>query len=134
MLKEAIVSNQPGLGPGARLTFRIGFADAITNVESPTDSYIYRIPLGIGLPAGTRPTCNGCLKETMNIFRTAATNGSQPVSQTYVTAAETINMQCGPNFSNTSVTITTGAAVASQPLGALTPLITLFALVGALFL
>lgn len=33
-----------------------GFADAITNSFSPSDSYVYYLPLGLSLPGGARPS------------------------------------------------------------------------------
>lgn len=85
------------------LPFIAGFANAITNTTSNTDSYPYYLPLGVALPGGSRPTCNACLQETMAIFNTAAANKSQPVSQTYLEASQQINMGCGPEFANTTV-------------------------------
>jgi hypothetical protein len=55
----------------------------------------------------------------MAIFANAASNGSQPVSQTYQQAAEQINMGCGPNFTDSNVQVTSAAA--STPLPALAP-------------
>jgi hypothetical protein len=34
------------------------FANAVSNMSSPTDSYPYYLPVGQELPAGSRPTCN----------------------------------------------------------------------------
>ncbi len=79
------------------------FADAVTNTSAPTDSYIYYLPLGIPLPAGTQPTCDQCLKDTMGVFETQAGNQSQPISFVYAQGAQLINQQCGPNFVNQSV-------------------------------
>ncbi|KAJ9665477.1 hypothetical protein H2201_004359 [Coniosporium apollinis] len=79
------------------------FANAITNTTSNTDSYPYYLPLGVGLPGGSRPTCNSCLRDTMAIFNTAAANKTQPISQTYSDASQQINMGCGPEFANTTV-------------------------------
>ncbi len=83
------------------------FADAITNTSSPSDSYPYYTALGTVLPAAARPTCNGCLEETMDIFAGYATNRDQPVSNTYMSTAQQINMGCGPLFVNTTVPIAT---------------------------
>ncbi|MCJ1363184.1 hypothetical protein MMC16_002291 [Acarospora aff. strigata] len=86
------------------------FADAITNTSSPTDSYIYYLPLGINLPGGARPTCSECLSRTMSIFATAASNASQPISSKYVAAAQQIDLGCGPNFVNASIPATKSSA------------------------
>ncbi|KAI4233803.1 MAG: hypothetical protein LQ352_008217 [Teloschistes flavicans] len=81
------------------------FANAITNLTSPTDSYPYYLPLGIALPGGSQPTCSKCLKDTMAIFNEAANSKAQqqPLMTTYGSAAQLINVGCGPNFTNPSV-------------------------------
>lgn len=79
------------------------FADAVTNTSSPTDSYVYYLPLGMSLAAGSQPTCSQCLQDTMRVFASQATNKTQPVSITYLNAAELVNRQCGPNFVNASM-------------------------------
>lgn len=84
-------------------TASTGFADAITNTSSPSDSYIYYLPLGISLPGGARPTCSECLNRTMAIFATAASNASQPISTNYVRAAQQIDLGCGPTFVNATI-------------------------------
>ena len=86
------------------------YADAITNVSSPSDSYVYFLPLGISLPGGSRPTCSTCLKQTMAIFAQSAGNLSQPISIDYSSAATQIDAGCGPNFVNASVTPIQGSA------------------------
>ena len=79
------------------------YTNAVTNSSSPTDTYVYYIPLGLSLPAGSMPTCSQCLKDTMRLFATAAGNKSQPASLTYTDAAGRIDIQCGSNFVNQSV-------------------------------
>ncbi|KAL9579814.1 MAG: hypothetical protein Q9203_006548 [Teloschistes exilis] len=82
------------------------FANAITNLTSPTDSYPYYLPLGIALPGGSQPTCSKCLKDTMAIFNEAANSKGQqpqPLTTTYLPAAQMVNVGCGPNFANLSV-------------------------------
>lgn len=86
------------------------FANAVTNTSSPTDPYVYYLPLGINLPGGSRPTCDECLVNTMHIFQQAAGNSSQPASGTYVPAAQQIDLSCGPTFVNTSVPLISGAS------------------------
>ncbi|KAH0538678.1 hypothetical protein FGG08_004753 [Glutinoglossum americanum] len=68
------------------------FANAITNASSAADSYVYFLPLGVSLPGGARPTCNSCLQRTMATFSTFAANATQPLSGTYVAAAQQINI------------------------------------------
>jgi len=79
------------------------FADAITNASSPTDAYVYYLPLNNSLPGGSQPTCSACLQNTMAVFDSAAANRTQPVSSTYAAAAQLINVQCGPGFVNASI-------------------------------
>lgn len=98
------------------------FADAITNEDNPSDSYPYYIALGIDLPGGSSPTCNNCLKRTMAVFAAAAGNSSQPVSSTYSNAAELINVQCGPNFVNTTVSTTSSSSRSTRSTSWLLPI------------
>ena len=79
------------------------FAAAITNSSSPSDSYIYYLPLGVSLPGGSQPTCSGCLKNTMSVFNAAAMNKSQPINGDYASAAQLIDLGCGPGFVNATV-------------------------------
>ncbi|KAL8860318.1 MAG: hypothetical protein Q9178_003289 [Gyalolechia marmorata] len=80
------------------------FANAITNISSPTDSYPYYLPLGIPLPGGSQPSCTDCLRGTMKIFNEAASNEKQqPLLDTLPAAAQMINVACGPGFANQTV-------------------------------
>ena len=79
------------------------FANAITNRSSPTDSYVYYLPLGLPLPPGSLPTCDACLANTMAVYATGAANKSQPLNLDYVDAANMINRMCGPTFVNASI-------------------------------
>ncbi|QSS61621.1 hypothetical protein I7I51_03798 [Histoplasma capsulatum] len=74
------------------------FSDAITNTSNPANSYVYFLPLNMALPGSSRPTCNKCLQATMQTFSLAATNDNQPISKTYLAAAQQINIGCGPSF------------------------------------
>lgn len=92
------------------------YVDAVTNVTSPDDPHIYFLPLGLRLPGGSRPTCSICAQETMSIFQEYAGNASLPLSETYVPAAQQLNIACGPEFVNTSVTrISNTASLPVQP-------------------
>ncbi|KAI5808783.1 hypothetical protein DFH27DRAFT_239771 [Peziza echinospora] len=86
------------------------YVDAVTNVTSPSDSHIYFLPLGIKLPGGSRPTCSSCTQETMQIFQEYAGSSGQPLHNTYMPAAQLINMACGPQFVNTTVTVNSMAS------------------------
>lgn len=79
------------------------YADAITNTTNPSNAYFYYLPLNISLPAGTVPSCNACLQDTMDMFRTAAANRQQPIANTYVAAAQQANALCGPAFVNATL-------------------------------
>ena len=112
------------------------FADAVTNASSPTDSYIYYLPVNISLPGGSQPTCDSCLKNTMAVFEGATSDRSSIIAGDYVAAAQQINVQCGPGFVNQSLAAvikTSGASNIAPP----TSNIGLFALaivVGSWFL
>jgi len=119
------------IAPSAHMCHLSGFANAITNTTSTSDAYPYYIPLGVALPGGSRPTCNQCLQKTMGIFATAASNATQPVSQTYGNAAQQINIGCGPDFVNDTVQIKSGAAMLFA-YTELAPFVVLFMLLFAL--
>ena len=89
------------------------FADAVTNMSSPSDSYTYYLPLGMPLPAGSMMTCSDCLKQTMGIFDGVAANKSQPISNDYTEAAQMINLGCGPGYVNQTIAST---STSSPPL------------------
>ncbi len=46
----------------------------------------------------------------MNVFASAAQNQSQPISKTYVTAAQQVDLSCGPNWVSEYVKSTKSAA------------------------
>lgn len=79
------------------------YAGAITNKSSVADSYPYYLAVGNDLPGSSRPTCNTCLQTTMAVFNPFAGNSTQPLSKTYVKAAQQINIGCGPTFVNSTV-------------------------------
>ena len=79
------------------------FANAITNRSSPSDSYVYYLPLGVRLPSGSLPTCDSCLSRTMAVYAAAASNKSQPLNLDYVDSATMINQMCGPAFVEASI-------------------------------
>lgn len=99
------------------------FANAVTNSSAPTSSYIYYLPLGVQLPGGTQPTCDTCLQKTMSMFASYATNSSQPLSMDYGSAAQQVDMTCGPSFA-ASAAVSTGAAPAISARSALSLLTT----------
>ncbi|PGH16063.1 hypothetical protein AJ79_02043 [Helicocarpus griseus UAMH5409] len=74
------------------------FADALTNRNNTQDPYTYYLAIGMPLAGSTRPTCNKCLQAVMQRYSEAAKFDNQPVSRTYLPAAEQININCGPSF------------------------------------
>ncbi|GAB1736149.1 hypothetical protein NU219Hw_g6198t1 [Hortaea werneckii] len=86
------------------------FSNAVSNQTAPTSSYVYYLPLGVPLPAGTRPSCNDCLQDTMRVFAQAAANKSTPLSETYGDAGQMIQMACGPSYAVDAVQRTNAAA------------------------
>ena len=90
------------------------FANAVTNVTSPADSYVYYLPLGMPLPGGSQLTCSACLKDTMGFFAESAGNKSQPIAAVYKDAAMMINMGCGPGFVNQTVVVKSQEGAAAR--------------------
>jgi hypothetical protein len=76
-----------------------GFSDAVTNATSPSDSYIYYLPLGVSFPVSSpSPSCSQCLRDTMAVFSSAASNSSQLISGVYAGAVTVVNAGCGKGF------------------------------------
>ncbi|TGO89819.1 hypothetical protein BPOR_0092g00050 [Botrytis porri] len=89
------------------------YAQAVTNSSSPTDSYVYYLPLNTSLPGGSQSTCNQCLKNTMAVFESAGAVRSSAIAGTYTQAAGMVNVQCGPGFVNATLpaaAVVTGGA------------------------
>jgi hypothetical protein len=55
----------------------------------------------------------------MNIFQAAASNTTQPISRTYLTAAQQINMACGPDYVRETIEYknSAGTSIVSQAMG-----------------
>ncbi|KND94873.1 hypothetical protein TOPH_00537 [Tolypocladium ophioglossoides CBS 100239] len=87
------------------------FANAVTNITTPSDSYLYFMPYGLALPGASMPTCNWCTQETMAIYHTASADRQQFVASKYEDAARQVNTICGPGFVN--ATLPQAAAAAS---------------------
>ncbi|RDA83477.1 hypothetical protein CP532_7040, partial [Ophiocordyceps camponoti-leonardi (nom. inval.)] len=88
------------------------FARSVSNLSDPSDSYLYFIPLGMSLPGGSTPSCNGCTRDVMNIYHASAANRGLVVSEKYAEAAQQINVVCGPGFVNATLPTAESAAVA----------------------
>lgn len=81
------------------------YANAITNLSNPGDSYPYFTAIGINLPTAAKPTCNDCLKNTMQVFAEYAVRKEQPLSETYLGCANQVDGGCGAGFANTMVKV-----------------------------
>jgi hypothetical protein len=100
------------------------YANAVTNTTSEgVDSIPFYLPLGVPMHSGARPTCNSCLQDEMAIFSQFAANATQPVSQTYSSAADAVSLYCGTAFVNVTAAPLKGAASTST--AAFTPAISL---------
>jgi len=104
------------------------FANAVTNLTTPSDSFLYFVPFGLALPGSSTPSCNWCNKETMAIYRAASADRQQFVADKYEPAARQINAVCGPNFVNGTLPAAQSAA------GVVLPPSYTFALAGFLVL
>ncbi|KAH8909745.1 hypothetical protein BR93DRAFT_965827 [Coniochaeta sp. PMI_546] len=79
------------------------FANAVTNLTTPSNVYFYYLPLNISLPGSSIPACSWCLEKTMGIYQSAASNRALPIANTYVSAAQQVNTICGPGFVNSTL-------------------------------
>jgi hypothetical protein len=95
------------------------YANAVTNLTTPSNVYFYFLPLNISLPGSSIPSCSWCLEKTMGIYQSAAANRDLPIANTYMSAAQQVNTICGPTFVNTTLP---NAIVSSGSSYSLTPL------------
>ncbi|KAI0537320.1 hypothetical protein GGR58DRAFT_472027 [Xylaria digitata] len=79
------------------------FANAITNSTTPSNAYLYYLPFNSTLPPTAAPICGSCTEQTMAIYQAATSNRKADITNTYLSAAEQINSECGANFINTSL-------------------------------
>ncbi|KAK5990195.1 hypothetical protein PT974_08461 [Cladobotryum mycophilum] len=91
------------------------FADAVTNLDAPSDNYLYFLPYGLSLPGGSSPTCFTCTQQTMAIYHAAAADRRQYIANTYEDAARQINTLCGQNYVNTTLPPAASLAAISSP-------------------
>ncbi|KAK2003651.1 hypothetical protein LX36DRAFT_79002 [Colletotrichum falcatum] len=96
------------------------FANAVTNLTTPSNVYFYYLPLNLTLPASANPTCGSCLRETMDIFQTYTTNRKLSIASTYEDAARQVNTMCGPEYVNDTLLAAVSTAVLSAPSWSLT--------------
>ncbi|GAB0132643.1 hypothetical protein EsDP_00001072 [Epichloe bromicola] len=90
------------------------YANAVTNLSTPSDAYLYFMPYGMSLPGASRPTCSRCTQKTMSIYHSAAADRRQLVASKYEDAAQQVNTLCGPNFVNSSLPAAENGALSTQ--------------------
>ncbi|KAI9871158.1 MAG: hypothetical protein M1823_008530, partial [Watsoniomyces obsoletus] len=59
------------------------FSHAVSG-QNPADLYPYLTAVGLNMPAGSRPSCTQCLKQSMHVFAEYAVRKEQPLAQTYL--------------------------------------------------
>ncbi|PHH63944.1 hypothetical protein CDD81_5163 [Ophiocordyceps australis] len=91
------------------------FANAVTNLTTPSDSFLYFLPYGLALPGASAPTCSWCTKQTMQIFQAASANRQHFVASKYEDAAHQINVVCGPDFVNSTLPKAETGAASAMP-------------------
>ncbi|KAI1107214.1 hypothetical protein F4804DRAFT_329503 [Jackrogersella minutella] len=74
------------------------FVNAVTNLTTSSNVYLYNLPFNSSLPQSALPACDYCTNETMNIYQSAAADRTKWIANTYVPAAQQIDAECGPNF------------------------------------
>ncbi|UKZ54873.1 hypothetical protein TrVGV298_008687 [Trichoderma virens] len=91
------------------------FANAVTNLNTPSDAYLYFLPYGLALPGSSNPSCSWCTQKTMDIYFSASADRSQSVANVYVDAARQVNTLCGPNYVNGTLPPASSEALALRP-------------------
>lgn len=94
------------------------FANAVTNLTTPSNVYFYYMPLNLTFPGSAVPSCNWCTQQTMGIFQSATANRKQMIANTYADAAVQVNTVCGPGFVNETLpeaTVESAALSMHQP-------------------
>lgn len=76
------------------------FTNAVTNYTTPSDVYLYLLPLNLSMPGSASPSCSWCVKNTMDIYQSAAADRTLPIADLYEDAALLVNNVCGPDFVN----------------------------------
>ncbi|KAI0527900.1 hypothetical protein F5B22DRAFT_9724 [Xylaria bambusicola] len=106
------------------------FANAITNSTTPSNAYLYYLPFNSTLPSTAAPACGSCTQQTMAIYQAATSNRKADISNTYLSAAEQINSNCGNNFVNTTL----ATAVDSGTMASLNPISSSLAILISFFI
>ncbi|KAH6610390.1 hypothetical protein Trco_000410 [Trichoderma cornu-damae] len=91
------------------------FANAVTNLDTPSDAYLYFLPYGLALPGSSNPSCSWCTQQTMDIYYSASSDRSHLVAGVYEDAARQVNTLCGPNYVNGTLPPATSEALAVRP-------------------
>ena len=77
----------------------------MSNSTVPDDYSVYLMPLGTPLTSGAVPTCNKCLKATMELFSGWARRDGQSLDLTYLPSAKIVNTHCGDGFAATNISV-----------------------------
>lgn len=91
------------------------FANAVTNLNTPSDAYLYFLPYGIALPGSSNPSCSWCTQQTMDIYYSASAVRSSLVAGVYQAAAHQVNTLCGPNYVNSTLPPASSGVHAVRP-------------------
>ncbi|UKZ85892.1 uncharacterized protein TrAFT101_001736 [Trichoderma asperellum] len=91
------------------------FANAVTNLNTPSDAYLYFLPYGLALPGSSNPSCSWCTQQTMDIYYSASADRSSPVAGVYQAAARQVNTLCGPNYVNGTLPPASSGVIAVRP-------------------
>lgn len=91
------------------------FANAVTNLNTPSDAYLYFLPYGIALPGSSNPSCSWCTQQTMDIFYSASAVRSSLVAGVYQAAARQVNTLCGPSYVNSTLPPASSGVNAVRP-------------------
>lgn len=97
------------------------YANAITNLTTTANVYLYFLPLNSTYPARAEPTCGWCTSATMGVYQNATADRASSIARTYESAADRVNEVCGSDFVNTTLAaaIEENAGSTSQPPGPL---------------
>ncbi|KAH9941795.1 uncharacterized protein BXZ73DRAFT_41841 [Epithele typhae] len=68
-----------------------------TQSGDAADLFVYQLPLGLGLPNTSVPSCTACTQRVMGVFAND-TKGVAGLQKTYAQAAGVVNNACGSHF------------------------------------
>jgi hypothetical protein len=93
------------------------FSKAVSTSNNSADIYPYLTAIGLNMPAGSKPTCSACLKQTMAIYPEYAVRAEHPLAETYLSCAKMVDDTCGQSFADLGVqvgSVSNGMANAKQ--------------------